>query len=170
MSWHTPTPTRRRSRHYPTLSFYFRSISISWPISVSPCAYTSLHRPDLRQSQMKTKTSSKNRRKQFSSCDACRRSRLSCDASKRGHQAGQVRLNGACSRCSRKGQRCTFEVRKKDWLPRTRQADRSRAPNVVHCAESKPVDREFARSQAFITFNWSYPPRSPVSRGLRDLA
>ncbi|KAI5918816.1 hypothetical protein F4810DRAFT_550491 [Camillea tinctor] len=49
------------------------------------------------------------RRTQFSSCDACRRSRVACDASKFGHQPGSVRGGGSCSRCSLRKQPCTFE-------------------------------------------------------------
>ncbi|KAI0382252.1 hypothetical protein F5Y04DRAFT_51517 [Hypomontagnella monticulosa] len=49
------------------------------------------------------------RRTQFSSCDACRRSRIACDASKHGHQPGEARWSGSCSRCALKKRPCTFE-------------------------------------------------------------
>ncbi|KAF2825634.1 hypothetical protein CC86DRAFT_446299 [Ophiobolus disseminans] len=49
----------------------------------------------------------KQKRLQFSSCDACRRSRVACDASKRNHQP--LGRAGSCSRCSRKSRTCTFE-------------------------------------------------------------
>ncbi|KAI1075481.1 hypothetical protein F5B20DRAFT_573462 [Whalleya microplaca] len=52
---------------------------------------------------------SSQRRTQFSSCDACRRSRVACDASKLGHQIGESRWTGSCSRCSLKKRLCTFE-------------------------------------------------------------
>lgn len=89
--------------------------------------------PITGQYSEKTKKSSKSRRKQFSSCDACRRSRLSCDASKRGHQAGQVRWDGSCSRCSRKGHRCTFEVGVKRPVSTIYEADLLRDPKKFLC-------------------------------------
>ncbi|KAI8964567.1 hypothetical protein F5Y11DRAFT_315307 [Daldinia sp. FL1419] len=49
------------------------------------------------------------KRTQFSSCDACRRSRVACDASKRGYQPGKVDWTGSCSRCALRTQLCTFE-------------------------------------------------------------
>ncbi|KUJ17915.1 uncharacterized protein LY89DRAFT_668128 [Mollisia scopiformis] len=52
------------------------------------------------------------RRKQFSSCDACRQSRVACDATKRGHQPNQTTWNGACSRCLSRNRKCTFKVQK----------------------------------------------------------
>ncbi|KAI0014121.1 hypothetical protein F4779DRAFT_207354 [Xylariaceae sp. FL0662B] len=62
------------------------------------------------------------RRTQFSSCDACRRSRVACDASKLGHQLNQARWTGSCSRCSLRKRPCTFEwinhVRRKPSNPR----------------------------------------------------
>ncbi len=54
--------------------------------------------------------SSTPRRTQFSSCDACRLSRVACDASKIGHEPGQRRWGGSCSRCFARSRRCTFEV------------------------------------------------------------
>jgi hypothetical protein len=50
------------------------------------------------------------KRSQFSSCDACRQSRVACDASSQGHQIGQVNWDSSCSRCSKRKHACTFEV------------------------------------------------------------
>lgn len=55
--------------------------------------------------------SSASRRTQFSSCDACHRSRVACDASKMGHQPGHARSGGSCSRCLLKKRDCTFKVK-----------------------------------------------------------
>ncbi|KAF3810412.1 hypothetical protein GCG54_00000458 [Colletotrichum gloeosporioides] len=52
--------------------------------------------------------SSSKQRKQYSSCDNCRRSRIACNASKRGYQPGDVEWRGSCSRCALKQQPCTF--------------------------------------------------------------
>ncbi|KAI1477103.1 hypothetical protein K445DRAFT_314360 [Daldinia sp. EC12] len=49
------------------------------------------------------------KRTQFSSCDACRRSRVACDASKRGYQPGGVNWTGSCSRCALRRRPCTFQ-------------------------------------------------------------
>ena len=57
--------------------------------------------------------SAPQRRTQFSSCDACRHSRVACDASKHGYRPGKVRWHGECSRCSVRKRACTFEV--SDW-------------------------------------------------------
>ncbi|KAI0845642.1 hypothetical protein F5Y00DRAFT_255105 [Daldinia vernicosa] len=54
-------------------------------------------------------STSSQKRTQFSSCDACRRSRVACDASKRGYQPGKVSWAGSCSRCTLKRRPCTFE-------------------------------------------------------------
>ena len=51
-----------------------------------------------------------SRRTQCSSCDACRQSRVACDASKLGYQPGQASWGGSCSRCALRHGRCTFEV------------------------------------------------------------
>lgn len=50
------------------------------------------------------------RRTQFSSCDACRTSRVACDAARAGYVAGNPDWTGSCSRCSRRKRNCTFEV------------------------------------------------------------
>lgn len=51
------------------------------------------------------------RRKQFSSCDECRRLRVRCDALARGAGSGQPGASPvSCSRCARRSERCTFEV------------------------------------------------------------
>lgn len=50
-------------------------------------------------------------RKQFSSCDFCRLSRVSCDASKKSNSVGTSAWKDPCSRCAKKGRRCTFDVR-----------------------------------------------------------
>jgi hypothetical protein len=47
-----------------------------------------------------------HRRKQFSSCDACRKSRVACDAV-RGRSATGL---AACTRCANRNRRCSFEV------------------------------------------------------------
>ncbi|KAH6663216.1 hypothetical protein B0J14DRAFT_553190 [Halenospora varia] len=52
-------------------------------------------------------------RRQFSSCDACRQSRVACDASKLGHQPGQTDWGGSCSRCLSWNRKCTFAWIKK---------------------------------------------------------
>ncbi|KAI2602810.1 hypothetical protein GGR54DRAFT_469117 [Hypoxylon sp. NC1633] len=57
---------------------------------------------------------SSQQRTQFSSCDACRRSRVACDASKLGHEPGDLRWTGSCSRCSLRQRPCTFE-----WMKNT---------------------------------------------------
>jgi len=49
---------------------------------------------------------STSRRCQFSSCDACRQSRVACDASKQHHNGRR----DPCSRCARRKRACTFEV------------------------------------------------------------
>jgi hypothetical protein len=45
------------------------------------------------------------RRKQFSSCDACRKSRVACDALGR-----SARGVATCTRCASRGRHCSFEV------------------------------------------------------------
>lgn len=51
------------------------------------------------------------RRKQFSSCDECRRLRVRCDALARGAGSGHAGASPvSCSRCTRRNERCTFEV------------------------------------------------------------
>ncbi|KAH9237663.1 hypothetical protein K456DRAFT_1364148 [Colletotrichum gloeosporioides 23] len=52
--------------------------------------------------------SSFKHRKQYSSCDNCRRSRVACNASKLGYQPGDIDWRGSCSRCALKQQLCTF--------------------------------------------------------------
>ncbi|KAH7139467.1 hypothetical protein B0J11DRAFT_516867 [Dendryphion nanum] len=49
------------------------------------------------------------KRTQFSSCDACRRSRVACDASKHRRQLDRSKRSESCSRCSAKKRPCTFE-------------------------------------------------------------
>ena len=50
-------------------------------------------------------------RKQFPSCDSCGLSRVSCDASKKSNLVGTSAWKDSCSRCAKKGRRCTFDVR-----------------------------------------------------------
>ncbi|KAF0328629.1 hypothetical protein GQ607_004041 [Colletotrichum asianum] len=58
--------------------------------------------------------SSSKQRKQYSSCDNCHRSRVACNASKRGYQPGDIDWRGSCSRCALKQQACTFT-----WMKNT---------------------------------------------------
>ncbi|KAJ5605011.1 hypothetical protein N7510_010165 [Penicillium lagena] len=53
-------------------------------------------------------TDGRYRRKQFSSCDACRKSRVACDALRR-----SARGLAACTRCASRGRHCSF-----DWMRR----------------------------------------------------
>ncbi|KIV96030.1 hypothetical protein PV10_03612 [Exophiala mesophila] len=57
------------------------------------------------------------RRTQFSSCDACRTSRVACDAIRAGYVAGNPEWKGSCSRCSRRKRNCTFE-----WIAKSRKS------------------------------------------------
>ena len=50
------------------------------------------------------------RRTQFSSCDACRRSRVACDAMRIRGSSTSIGGQGACSRCANRGKQCTFDV------------------------------------------------------------
>lgn len=50
------------------------------------------------------------KRTQFSSCDACRLSRVACDASKGGSRPDGLGSHDSCSRCRRRKESCTFEV------------------------------------------------------------
>lgn len=49
------------------------------------------------------------RRKQFSSCDACRQSRVGCDAAQ-GHGSTNNATLFSCTRCASRNKLCTFEV------------------------------------------------------------
>lgn len=67
------------------------------------------------------------RRTQFSSCDGCRTSRLACDAVRIGLEPGRPDESGSCSRCIRRGQKCTFEVgfrQVHDLIPRAPESIR----------------------------------------------
>lgn len=48
------------------------------------------------------------RRKQFSSCDACRNSRVGCDAFRKRTKSGQT--IETCSRCAYRNKTCSFQV------------------------------------------------------------
>ena len=50
-----------------------------------------------------------HRRKQFSSCDACRKSRVACNAM-RGRSARGMTSVATCTRCATRNRSCTFEV------------------------------------------------------------
>ncbi|KAF2708413.1 hypothetical protein K504DRAFT_434871 [Pleomassaria siparia CBS 279.74] len=83
-------------------------------------------------------TTTTQRRTQFSSCDACRHSRIACDASKHGHKPGDKRWRGSCSKCSQRKRPCTFE-----WInngkkkpPNLRQRSTSDLPAPVAEANS----------------------------------
>lgn len=49
------------------------------------------------------------RRKQFSSCDSCRKSRVACDALRRRSVDGETGV-AACTRCTTRNRTCSFEV------------------------------------------------------------
>ncbi|KAJ5489289.1 hypothetical protein N7539_004179 [Penicillium diatomitis] len=53
-----------------------------------------------------------HRRKQFSSCDACRKSRVACDALRRRSMHG-VSSVATCTRCAARNRQCSFEWMKK---------------------------------------------------------
>ncbi|KAJ5160365.1 uncharacterized protein N7482_007369 [Penicillium canariense] len=53
-----------------------------------------------------------HRRKQFSSCDLCRKSRVACDALRRRPATGESSV-AACSRCAARNRHCSFEWMKK---------------------------------------------------------
>ncbi|KAI1620301.1 hypothetical protein EDD37DRAFT_173848 [Exophiala viscosa] len=57
------------------------------------------------------------RRTQFSSCDACRNSRLACDAARVGYDPNLTEWAGSCSRCTRRKRPCTFEWMKEVKRP-----------------------------------------------------
>ncbi|KAF2870223.1 hypothetical protein BDV95DRAFT_75997 [Massariosphaeria phaeospora] len=71
------------------------------------------------------------RRVQFSSCDACRHSRVACDASKRGHRPDKARWRGYCSRCSRRKLACTFE-----WINNVKK----KPTDSVEVPKSSPLE------------------------------
>lgn len=50
------------------------------------------------------------RRTQFSSCDACRKSRVACDAMKGRSALTSPTWMNSCTRCQNRGRHCTFEV------------------------------------------------------------
>ncbi|OTB07866.1 hypothetical protein M426DRAFT_317757 [Hypoxylon sp. CI-4A] len=79
---------------------------------------------------------SKRKRTQFSSCDACRHSRVACDALRPGPQNGRLRWRGSCSRCSRKEQQCTFE-----WINRVKKKPLG-LPRETSSDESSPLTAE----------------------------
>ncbi|KZL80147.1 hypothetical protein CI238_05413 [Colletotrichum incanum] len=61
-----------------------------------------------------------SKRKQYSSCDGCRRSRVACNASQLGHQPGDSRWTGTCARCTRLKQSCSFQ-----WMSSAKEQDRA---------------------------------------------
>lgn len=72
------------------------SVSASDQHSISP--YVTMHMDRV------------HRRKQFSSCDACRKSRVACDALRRRSASGESNVV-PCSRCAARNRHCSFEVR-----------------------------------------------------------
>ncbi|KAJ4505601.1 hypothetical protein HRR83_008600 [Exophiala dermatitidis] len=70
------------------------------------------------------------RRTQFSSCDRCRKARLACDAVRIGLQPDKPDESRSCSRCTRRGQKCTFEWIKTVKRPTTRPRRNSQAVHV----------------------------------------
>ncbi|KAH7088478.1 hypothetical protein FB567DRAFT_524458 [Paraphoma chrysanthemicola] len=57
------------------------------------------------------------KRSQFSSCDACRRSRVACDASRKRRQSIPSTWGQSCSRCLKRKRVCTFEWMTKSARP-----------------------------------------------------
>ncbi|KIW30868.1 uncharacterized protein PV07_02561 [Cladophialophora immunda] len=76
------------------------------------------------------------RRTQFSSCDACRHSRLACDAARIGSGPGKPGWSGSCSRCRRRKRPCTFE-----WMNNAKKAG-GRGPRKARTPPLKTVSSE----------------------------
>ncbi|KAH8821344.1 hypothetical protein F5884DRAFT_83854 [Xylogone sp. PMI_703] len=109
------------------------------------------------------------RRKQFSSCDLCRKSRIACDASKLidtqlhqmpGASSSSIAIMPAvrCTNCSKRSIDCTYE-----WI-RTR-VGRSRDIASVRHTRSRAVKRRALRSTTSTLFE---PSESGVQQELTD--
>ncbi|KAF2796717.1 hypothetical protein K505DRAFT_406193 [Melanomma pulvis-pyrius CBS 109.77] len=99
------------------------------------------------------------RRTQFSSCDACRHSRVACDASKFGHQASKATWRGSCSRCSRRKRPCTFECDYKVGIRNESdmQCSASLNESYIRLPESNPAEplsSQVESAEALLT-RWS---------------
>lgn len=68
------------------------------PGSSGDCTITQFEMPAIKP----------QRRKQFSSCDACRKSRVACDAMQK--KSADKESVATCSRCKSRNRQCTFEV------------------------------------------------------------
>ncbi|KAI2783799.1 hypothetical protein F4815DRAFT_457990 [Daldinia loculata] len=91
-------------------------------------------------------STSSQKRTQFSSCDACRRSRVACDASKRGYQPGKVNWAGSCSRCALRRRPCTFE-----WIKAAKRNPLNpyrEAPSHSSSTETDPTISHESHGQA----------------------
>lgn len=93
------------------------------------------------------------RRIQFSSCDACRRSRVACDASKR--------RNDLCSRCSRRKQPCTF-----NWM---RDSKKSPKTPQVAAEEESSISRSHCEASLHAPVSDSSAPLTSMTEPVREL-
>jgi hypothetical protein len=82
--------------------------------SRNPIPYPKLH--DCNEVRVRESTSNLTmhgavtRRMQYSSCDECRRSRVSCDAMSRGNSDNGSSRSPSCTRCINRQRTCTFKV------------------------------------------------------------
>ena len=100
------------------------------------------------------------RRKQFTSCDACRKLRRSCDAFSRGASPLQPPAVDSeilgCSACEKAGRKCTFQWLKE--VPETalpRRLKRRRAPSSGHHNPALQMDP--VKGQNFTSMYNTFP-------------
>ncbi|OBT67854.1 hypothetical protein VE03_02576 [Pseudogymnoascus sp. 23342-1-I1] len=72
-------------------------------------------------------------RKQYTSCDHCRKSRLGCDAA--------IRRGGSCSNCLRRSKTCGFE-----WIEKGRNAQRTSYVPARNASDTPPFERPRANT------------------------
>ncbi|QGA17429.1 hypothetical protein EYB26_005100 [Talaromyces marneffei] len=107
------------------------------------------------------------RRTQFSSCDACRKSRVACDAMKGRSALTSPTWMNSCTRCQNRGRHCTFEWIEKAALPNSKRKydvlrDVHEPPPTTPEARATPESLVGHRSSVQ---NWSrYSTRPSIER------
>ncbi|KAK2008845.1 hypothetical protein LZ32DRAFT_694437 [Colletotrichum eremochloae] len=86
----------------------------------------------------------RSNRKQYSSCDGCRRSRVACNASQLGYRPGDSNWKSSCARCSRLKQPCSFQ-----WISNAKRSHAAQPPicqplTPITVQTESPQDLEFA--------------------------
>ncbi|KAH8688706.1 hypothetical protein BGW36DRAFT_392055 [Talaromyces proteolyticus] len=100
------------------------------------------------------------RRTQFSSCDACRRSRVACDAMKGRSALTSAAWMNACTRCLNRGRQCTFEWIQNATLPNSK---RKFVANRRENAAYVPTASEISATEAAVN---SPPSTDAQSSGI----